>query len=1025
MPLGIPDYHKTLATLHDGCEKPHAYFIPYPDRAAADRGNRGASAFVKTLSGNWDFRYYESVDEVEDFLAPGFDRGAMETMPVPRSWQTMLDRGYDVPQYTNVVYPYPVDPPKVPERNPAGLYIRDFRVDASMLDGKRVYLTFEGVDSCFYLFVNGAYCAYSQVSHCTSEIDVTERLHAGSNTVAVLVVKWCDGSYLEDQDMWRMSGIFREVLLVARDSVHVCDFFVKTALNDDLTAAAVTCEVETNGALDVNYTLLSPDGDVLSGGVKRISGRETLDVATLSSPALWSDENPALYTLYIEAGREVIRVPVGVRRVEIREGVILLNGRSVKARGVNRHESHPILGHATPIDHIREDLMILKRHNVNMVRTSHYPNDPRFYELCDEYGIFVCDEADIETHGFQCVGQWNQLTDDPAWEPAYLDRTERMFERDKNHPSIIMWSVGNESGCGRNHRAQSEYFHRVDPSRPVHSEDESAYVNWKLMTSDDAAAAEAAKADTYIDVDSRMYPTLRRMQEIVETSRRPLFLCEYCHAMGNGPGDLAAYWKLMRSDDRFFGGCVWEYCDHSVATGENIYADPHYTYGGDFNEEVHDGNFCVDGLVYPDRKIGTGMLELKEALKPFAVTAGNAVGEVVVESYRYFESLADLDLVWQVREDGELLFSGSVPLDNEPREVKTYRLFSGFTPTGVTTLDMSVRYREPTDFSEAGYEVGAAQLLLSDDRAAVYDRAAVPVTLADTPDALIVSADETVYTFGRHTGLLESLVDNGMEMLLAPMAPTVWRAPTDNDRNIQTKWYAMRLDKAKPEFYEWEAPEVAADRVTLRARIALSVPGLRPRVKMTVAYTVSAAGLTVACDADVYPAILEQAPLPRFGFRLTMPEGCENVRYFGYGPVESYADKRLAAHLGDFRTTVTENYVPYIRPQENGAHDGCRFAAVSDVGGQGLYFTADTFSLTATHFSPEQLTEKRHHYELVPEHETTVIIDYRQAGIGSNSCGPELLPEYRLSEEHISFTFRLKPVFVGDLDPYRELRTKA
>ena len=1025
MPIGAPDYHKTLETLHDGCERPHAYFIPYADRDTADRGNRGASPYVKTLCGTWDFRYYESVGEVEDFLTPTFDRAAMETMPVPRSWQTMLDRGYDVPQYTNVRYPYPVDPPKVPERNPAGLYIRDFRVDAAMLDGKRVYMTFEGVDACFYLYVNGTYCAYSQVSHCTSEIDVTKYLHAGNNTVAVLVLKWCDGSYLEDQDMWRMSGIFREVLLVARDECHVRDLFVKTALSDDFSSAAVTCETETTGALDVNYTLLSPGGDVLSGGVKRIEGRGTLEIATLADPVLWSDENPALYTLYIEAGREVIRIPLGVRRVEVREGVVLLNGKAVKARGVNRHDSHPILGHATPLAHFREDLMIMKRNNINMVRTSHYPNDPRFYELCDEYGILVCDETDLETHGFQCVGQWNQLTDDPAWEEAYLDRSERMFERDKNHPSVIMWSVGNESGCGRNHRVQADYFHRVDPSRLVHSEDESAYINWEQMIGDDPAVAEAAKADDYIDVDSRMYPTLDRMREIVETSRRPLFLCEYCHAMGNGPGDLAAYWALMRSSDRYFGGCVWEYCDHSVATGENIYADPHYTYGGDFGEEIHDGNFCVDGLVYPDRGIGTGMLELKEALKPFAVTAGGTPGEIVVESYRYFESLADLDLVWQVREDGELLFSGSVPLDNDPREVRTYRLFSGFTPTGVTILDISVRYREPTDFSEAGYEVGTAQLLLSDDRAAVYEPKTSPVSLADTPDAYILSVGEIIYTFGRATGLLTSLVDNGTEMLLAPMVPTIWRAPTDNDRNVKNKWYSMMLDRAKPEFYGWGTPDVAPDRVTLRAEIALVVPGLRPRLKADVAYTVSAEGLTVACDAHIYKPILEQAPLPRFGFRLTMPEGCEDVRYFGYGPCESYADKRLAARLGDFRTTVTGTYVPYIRPQENGAHDGCRFAAVSDIGGQGLYFTADTFSLTATHFSPEQLTEKAHHYELVPERETTVIIDYRQTGIGSNSCGPDLLPEYRLNPENISFTFRIKPVFVGDLDPWHELRTKA
>lgn len=1026
MPLGIPDYHKDLNALHIGCERPHAYFIPYADREGADAGMRNASPYVKTLCGTWDFRYYESVADVEDdILAPDLDRAAMDKLVVPRSWQTATERGYDAPQYTNVRYPYPVDPPHVPSENPAGLYIRDFTVEEGFLNGKRVFLTFEGVDSCFYLFVNGAFCAYSQVSHCTSEIDVTERLRAGRNTVAVLVLKWCDGSYLEDQDKWRLSGIFREVLLVARDEAHVRDIFVKPELSAALSRAEVRCEVEATAPLSLTYTLLSPSGEVLAGGVRQVAGRETLEIATLSDPALWSDETPVLYTLYLEAGGEVIRIPVGIRRIEVCDGVVRLNGQPIKACGVNRHDSHPILGQATPLSHIREDLLIMKRHNINMIRTSHYPNDPRFYEMCDELGILVCDETDIETHGFFEIGDWSRLTNDPAWQAAYLDRSERMLERDKNHPSVIMWSVGNESGCGVNHRAQAAYFHEKDPSRLVHSEDETRRLHAALVQDGAPVPTDMAWAETAFDIDSRMYPSTEEMQRVVAVSPRPLFLCEYSHAMGNGPGDLGAYWALIRSSDRYFGGCVWEYCDHAVATGDAVYTDPHYAYGGDFGEEIHDINFCVDGLVRPDRTIGTGMKELKEVLKPLAIRAGAAVGEITVESYRYFETLADLDLVWRLVTDGVTQFSGTLPLDNEPRETKTYRLLSDITPTGITTLDLSVRAREATPWADAGYEIGTAQICLSADATPVYPARVGTVALAEGKDAYTLTAGETVYTIDRRTGLLTSLVDNGTELLLAPMTPTIWRAPTDNDRNIQHAWRERGLHRARTELRTLTVTEVSATRAVLTAAIGLVADALAPLVELALTYTVTAEGLMVGCEADVARHILDKTYLPRFGFRLTMPEGCEQMRYLGYGPTESYGDKRLAARLGDFSTTVTENFVSYIYPQENGAHDDCRFALVTDVAGPGLFFTADRFSFTATHFSPEQLTAKRHDYELVAEPETTVVIDYRQAGIGSNSCGSLPAPQWQLREEHISFTFRIKPVPAGEMDPYREMRTKS
>ncbi len=1026
MPLNIPDYHKSLADLHVGCEAPHAYFIPFADEESATANLRGASCYFKNLCGEWDFRFYPSVSCVEDFLASDFDRDSMETIAVPKNWQLEFGRGYDTPEYHNVNYPFPVDPPHVPDENPAGLYIRDFHLTREQMAGKTLFLNFEGVDSCFYLWVNGTFAAYSQVSHMTSEIDVTKYLNEGKNTLQVLVVKWCDGSYLEDQDMWRLSGIFREVYLTMRDRNHIRDLFIKTDIAPDFTAATITAAVSTVGKVPLTYRLLSPTGQVVAEGRETVDGTETITLKPLKNPALWSDEEPTLYTLFLYAGSEVIRQRVGIRRVEIKAGVALINGKPVKLKGVNRHDSHPILGHASPYDHMLHDLNMFKAFNINCVRTSHYPNDPRFLELCDELGLYVCDETDLETHGFDNIGYRGTLTNSPEWTEAFLDRAARMLERDKNHVSVIMWSVGNESGCGINHIAQCNYFHKMDPSRLVHSEDESAYDINSRLHSDDPAVVRAAQNVDYIDMESRMYPTLDHMKQLITLSpNRPLFLCEYCHAMGNGPGDLKQYWDLMYSSDRFMGGCVWEFTDHTVATGENIYANPAYRYHvGGYGA---DGNFCMDGLVYPDRTPHTGLYELKEILKPVYATAqGKHAGEVTFTSRRYFRSLADIRVDWEVVRDGAVILSGSVKLDNTPGESKTYRLFDTKKFDALTVLNLTYVSEEPTTWAKRGHEVGSDQLILSDADVKVAPTASLSAISAEEDNRAIVLRDgETVYTFSKTTGMLTSLVDNGTEMLASPMVPTVWRAPTDNDRNEKNNWYAAALDRLVIKCYDVTTAKVAEDSATVVAHISLGAERFAPRMHITMTYRITAGmGLTVKSDVQVNPKVLEKTFLPRFGLRITMPEGAEHLRYLGYGPYESYVDKRLASRLGDFTTTVTDHYEPYIRPQENNAHYGCRFASVMNTEGHGLFFTADTFSLSASHYSPELLTRTATRDALKPERETTVIIDYAQSGIGSNSCGPVLDPMFRMSEQSFSFTFRMMPVFGNMIDPYREMRVK-
>ena len=1021
MPFSVPDYHENPHSLHIGCEKPRAYFIPFESEEAAREGTRGRSRRFQSLCGAWCFRWFPSLRDVVDFTSEAFSREGMDRLTVPMNWQLELDRGYDAPNYTNVNYPYPVDPPYVPDNNPCGLYVRDFTVPAWSAD-KEIYLNFEGVDSCFYLWINDRFAAYSQVSHMTSEINVTEYIRPGRNTVKVLVLKWCDGSYLEDQDMWRFSGIFREVYLLYRDRSHIRDVYVRPVLSDDFSGGMFRVHVERAGSAPVSMKLVDPRGLVLASG-------ELAPDIPVPHPILWSDETPELYELYLFCGEEVICIPCGLRRIEVRGRVVYINGQKVKARGVNRHDSHPLLGHATPYEHMLNDLYIMKAHNVNMIRTSHYPNDPRLTELCDRLGLYVCDEADIETHGFAPAGKWNELTDNPDWTEAYLDRAERMLERDKNHPSVIMWSIGNESGVGQNHRAMSEFFRSRDGSRLIHSEDATRGLV-RNIHSEDKETQKQIVCD-YIDIDSRMYPSPAEcLTEYInnKNAKYPLFLCEYSHAMGNGPGDLAAYWDVILAHDEFFGGCVWEFIDHSVAIpapgGVNKYQSPAYTYGGDFGDRPNDGNFCVDGLVWPDRRPHTGLLELKQAIKPFSVSAGEKEGVIVLKNLRFFCDLSDLELYWSLERDGVSILSGvESRLAVAPQKSRKLTLFTSSDDTsGIRTLNISLRQKNPSAWAPAGYEVGFVQLLLASNETFTAPAVTDPVEAYSDGTRTVICAGETVYTVCRSCGLVTSICDNGLEMLTEPLRPTVWRAPTDNDRNIKNDWYRNLYDRLEIKCYSVSDVQCDGNSATLTAEFSMGAAPQRPALRGSVTYTVTAAGgLTLTYNMKVREGL---PPLPRFGIRMSLPEGFEKLRYFGYGPAESYADKRLASRLGLFSSSVSENDQPYVRPQENSAHADCRWARVSSVAGHALFLFGAPFSFSASHFTPEQLTRTAHAYELTPNRETTVIADYKQAGIGSNSCGPVLPEQFRFSERSFTYSIRLKPAFEADLLPFDEMRVQ-
>lgn len=1025
--FGVRPYHKSLDVLHYGCERPRAYFIPCESESSALADNRDASAYFKNLCGEWRFKWFENDSCIADGEHPMMPE-EHDRITVPMSWQNALGRGYDVPNYTNVNYPYPVDPPHVPDDNPCALYERDFTLASEQINGKDVFINFEGVDSCFYLWINGTFCAYSQVSHMTSEINITSLVREGKNTVTVLVYKWCDGSYLEDQDMWRASGIFREVFLLFRDKVRIEDIFCRPTVSEALDTAELKVEMKLSGDASVYAKLLCPNGAKTAEVICRPG--EDCFTFNITSPELWSDEEPTLYKLVLKCGDEYIAQDIGFRRLEVNGSVIYINGKKVKARGVNRHDSHPLLGHATPIEHMTEDLMIMKRHNVNTVRTSHYPNDPRFLALCDRYGFYVIDETDLETHGMH-VTTWNELTDSPEWTAAYLDRAERMLERDKNHACIIMWSVGNESGAGSNHRKMSEYFKERDGSRLVHAEDESRFARnaEEDIKAGRSVAVQPSEYRAYTDAESRMYPTVTEIKEhyIGEHAKKPFFLCEYSHAMGNGPGDLAAYWELIWDDDSFFGGCIWEFTDHSVGI-KQADGSYHYTYGGDFGDTPNDGNFCVDGLVYPDRTPHTGFLEAKQAYLPILTELTDPYcGEVKITSRRRFTPLSDVDMYWELSVNGVSVQNGVVhSIGVMPGEEMTFALPYDVTGlSGYIYLNIYYRQATATPWAPVGYEMGHAQFAISEERGELPARAIGRVTVSESNDAFEVCIGENTYRIDKRSGMLDGIESNGRAMLDRPMVPTVWRAPTDNDQYIKLKWKKFAFDRAATKCYGVKLEAADANAAVISAEISLGGHTVAPILRARLTYTVTCDGaITVGSDVKVS----ERVPfLPRYGMELVMPEDCELFKYFGLGPMESYRDKHLAAMMGVYGGKVADSIEHYVRPQENSSHANTVWANVAHIGGQGLYFDCEGghLSFTASHYSAAQLSEKAHDYELEPEAVTYVNLDYTQSGIGSNSCGPELAPEYCLSEKSFTWSVRIKPMFSGALRPFEELSSSV
>ncbi|WP_136312954.1 glycoside hydrolase family 2 TIM barrel-domain containing protein [Actinomyces procaprae] len=1030
----LPGHHENLDVLHEGVLPPRAYYIPASAPASTAPWQRETSDRFDLLNGDWAFAYYPGPYAVPDgFWDPDAPTTGLDRIPVPSSWQ---HRGYDRHQYTNFRYPIPLDPPFVPQDNPCGTYLLDFEHTAPAA-APLTHLVFEGVDSCFYVWLNGRYLGYSQVAHATSEFDVTDFLIPGTNRLAVLVLKWCDGTYLEDQDKFRTSGIFRDVYLLDRPAAHLRDYAVTTALGDDAAAVTVRgafhaapvptrlqlCDaagaVVATAELEPRQEAPTPDAAVTADDADAGSHYTHTAVLHVASPHLWSAEDPYLYTLHLATPGEVITEQVGLREVTTADAVLYVNGAPVTLRGVNRHESDPVTGPVIGVEHMLRDLRLMKQHNINAVRTAHYPNDPRFYQLCDAYGFFVMSEADVESHGTQVrvladsswesqVEHWNEpIADNPEWTEPTLDRVRAMVEREKNRPSVISWSAGNECAYGCTFEAALAWIKAADPTRVTHYE--SAFYRDSKRTYDYSG----------IDLYGRMYPGLDEVHAYLDANPdKPFLLVEYCHAMGNGPGDLEEYWELILAEPRMCGGFVWEWCDHAIRAGTADDGRPVYLYGGDSGEELHDGNFCVDGLVSPDRVPHTGLLELKNVQRPARVTGFDAdAGTLTLRNDLDATDLADyLEVRYEVRRDGVVVDSGDLPLPGSvpPHTAVTIPCAAKAPASGRCHLLVSYRLKTAVPLLEAGHELGFDEVPLptAHPRHHVLDRLAAlsgaassrttairPTLTTAGPTGLVVAGESFNYEFDARTGLPSRLIVGGRNLLTRPMEVNTWRAPTDNDAEVRKQWETAQYHRTTTRTYRMDAEE-RGDAVVVHVEASVGAPAVQPVLRAAGTWTIAPTGL-LELEARV---MLDPAfpPLPRLGLRLFLPPSMTTVAYHGLGPHESYVDKHRASYHGAFRTDVDGLHVPYLRPQEGGSRADCDYVTVGD---DAVCLTAaglQPLSFNASRYTQEELTRARHDVELRPCDATVLCLDWAMAGIGSASCGPALRDVYRVDPSRLT-----------------------
>jgi beta-galactosidase/beta-glucuronidase len=1028
---------ENLSVLHKNRLDERAYFFPYKNEQSALTYDRGKAVGFQLLNGLWKFHYAENPTFAPiEFFKETFDTSDWNQLHVPSNWQL---HGYGRPHYTNVQFPFPIDPPYVPTENPTGSYRREFEVPSEWIN-QAIILRFEGVDSAFHVWVNGKEVGYSQGSRVPSEFDISSVVREGKNVIAVQVYQWSEASYIEDQDMWWLSGIFRDVYLLARPKVHIRDYYVRTILDDNYENAKL--EIDVN-LLNKNFTPVSKYQvemklfnqtveDVIVDDLKNISiagGDETkLSVEIpVDNPDKWSAEDPNLYHLLItlkdEKGNviEVVPTRVGFRSVEIKDGLLQVNGVPIMIKGVNRHDHHPDLGRAVPLETMIEDIHLMKLHNINAVRTSHYPNDPRFYDLCDVYGLYVIDEADLECHGFHVIDDINQISDDPAWEEAYVDRMKRMVDRDKNHASIIMWSLGNESGFGRNHVAMAEWSKEKDPTRPVHYEGECRFI----MTE---GQNNPTKDPIASDVHTTMYTSVEIMDELGKRDdlTKPHILCEYAHAMGNGAGGLKEYWDTFYKYRRLQGGFIWEWIDHGIRQiSEN--GEEYFAYGGDFGDTPHDSNFVIDGLVMPDRTPSPALTEYKKVIEPVVANAIDLEKGIVELTNRFdFISLDQLQLTWSVVCDDQILDQGLLSIQGIQAGESKKIAVPFVLPTHVKLntdywLNLSFRTTVDTLWAQAGYETAWAQFKLPVAAAEVDETTPLqyPLHVKECHRFITVSGNSFDFVFNKVFGDIDSWLVDGMKVLEEGPKLNFWRAPTDNDKLASGKWKGISSKEAwQRHGLHWMQHRindvsyvVSSDKkkVDIHVDVRIAPPRLSWGISSTYTYTIFGSGDVVLKVKGAPKGDLPET-FPRIGLTMKLPKAFENVSWYGLGPGEAYVDSKMANRVGIWSRKVDDLYTPYVWPQENGNRHQVKWVSLTEANGFGLLAVGKPeIDFSAHYYTIENFEKANHTYDLKKQDFITFNLDHKQHGLGSSSCGPDVLEKYRLRPEAFEFEVRFKP----------------
>lgn len=1008
----------------------HAQLVPYADRAQALAADAidpfPSSPWYHTLDGTWSFHWSAQPSAVpHGFYSPAFDAHDWKPIQVPGNWQT---QGFGTPLYTNITFPFKSDPPRVmgtppkgytnsAARNPTGAYRRWFKVPKRWA-GRHVLLNFDGVDSAFQLWVNGRMVGYSQGSRTQAEFDITGYLKPGRNLLAVQVYRYSDGSYLEDQDMWRLSGIFRHVYLWSRADLHVRDLVVRTPLGAHFDKARLHLDIDLDnlGAAAhrgrVEAELVAPDGQTVGHWTTPVrSVPEGHSVAlhidqAVPGVSLWTAETPALYTLLVSTldadGKvlEVERTRVGFRDVRIADGQLKVNGRAILIKGVDRHEIDPATGHFLSRKRMLQDVLLMKRNNINAVRTSHYPDDPMWYRLADQYGLYVFDEANVESHGLYDTwhGDSTPTASNPDWLPALMDRERRMLERDRNHPSVIVWSMGNESENGPNFHAVYRWLHRVDPSRPVH---------WN-----------PAGTDSDTDILAPMYPTLAQMKALVKGDRtRPLILCEYAHAMGNVSGDLSDYWRLMRAHPHMQGGFIWEFVDQGLwKTGPD--GKRFFAYGGDFGDHPNDGNFNINGFVNPDRSPHPMLAQVRKTYQAVHVTAIDLqAGRFRVANENSFTSLARYQATWTLQRDGHVLASGSLgrlPVAPGASRIISIPALASRQLGGKHDDAVTIAFHLPQarSWADAGYTVA-------------WDQFVAPATVAPWHTPSVSGAVKLVhhghlYTVSNAAFALDiddrdaaitRYVVGGHALLHGPIRPNVWRVPNDNQyrNHFEQRLGAWRHAVADARLISLKLRQVAGGAVQVVAVQHLPVGDTR----YTTRYRIDAAG-HIRMQVQFQPQASRVPDLPRLGVAMELPGTLRQVTWYGRGPGENYIDRASGYAIGLYHADVGQLDFSYIRPQQNGNRSGVRWFSITDGHGLGLRFETRAgapLQFTARPYSMADLAAAHHPYDLPHRDFVQLLVDDRQMGLGArDTWGAKVLPAYTVPARPYTYTWNIVPL---------------